>query len=80
LLSRYKAGGESFLAQIVTGDETWIHHFELESKRQSLEWHHPTSRRKEFKVTLSAGKVMATVFLGCRSGNFDIHYAMWSDH
>jgi hypothetical protein len=54
LLSHYEADGESFLSQIVTGDETWIHHFELETKRQSVVWNHPTSRRKKFKVTPSA--------------------------
>jgi hypothetical protein len=49
---------------IVIGDETWIHHLELQTRGQSLEWHHPTSRKKKkkFKVTPSAGKVMATVF------------------
>jgi hypothetical protein len=46
------------------GDITlrWIHQFEPETKRQSVEWHHPTSPRKKFKVTPSAVKVMATVF------------------
>jgi hypothetical protein len=63
LLSHYEAVGESFLSLIITGDETWIHHFEPETKRQSMEWHHPTfPRRKKFKVTPSAGKVMATDF------------------
>jgi hypothetical protein len=32
LLSHYKADGESFLSRIITGDETWIHHFEPETK------------------------------------------------
>jgi hypothetical protein len=63
LLSRYEDDGESFLARIVTGDEAWINHFEPETKRQSMEWHHPTSPwRNKFKVTPSAGKVTATVF------------------
>ena len=31
---------ESFFERIVTWDETWIHHFQQESKRQSLEWKH----------------------------------------
>jgi hypothetical protein len=32
-------------------------------QRQSVEWHDPTSpSRKKFKITPSAGKVMATVF------------------
>jgi len=51
------------LSRIVTGDETWAHHYEPETKRQSMEWHHPQSPRKEkFKTTPSAGKVMITVF------------------
>jgi hypothetical protein len=69
LLSHYKADGESFLSRIVNGDGTWIQNFEPETKRQSIKWHHPTSPRRNFKVTPSAGKVMAT-FLGCRRGDF----------
>jgi hypothetical protein len=30
-----------FLEQIVTADETWVHHYELESKTQSMAWEHP---------------------------------------
>ena len=32
---------ETFLERIVTGDETWIHHHEPESKKASMEWRHP---------------------------------------
>jgi hypothetical protein len=39
LLNRYNTEGkEKFLSRIVTGDETWINHYEPESKRQSMEW------------------------------------------
>jgi histone-lysine N-methyltransferase SETMAR len=63
LLSRYEADGESFLSRIVTGDEIWIHHFEPETKRQSVEWRHPTSPlRKKFKVTLQQGKSLPLFF------------------
>lgn len=63
LLERFDAEGEAFLSRIVTGDETWVHHFEPETKRQSMEWHHPQSpRTKKFKTTPSARKVMVTVF------------------
>jgi histone-lysine N-methyltransferase SETMAR len=56
-------GGEAFLSRIVTGDETWAHHYEPETKRQSMEWHHPQSpRKKKLKTTPSAGKVTITVF------------------
>ena len=51
------------MSRIVTGDETWAHHFEPETKRQSMEWHHPQSpRKKKFKTTPSVGKIMITVF------------------
>jgi hypothetical protein len=46
-----------------TGDESWVHHYQLESKRASLQWKHPSSpSTKNFKVTSSAGKVMLTLF------------------
>ena len=38
LLNQYEAEGDSFLDRIITGDETWCHHYEPESKRQSMEW------------------------------------------
>ena len=51
------------MSRIVTGAETWAHHYEPETKRQSVEWHHPQSpRKKEFKTTPSARKLMVTVF------------------
>ena len=62
-LLKYCHSDKNFLQRIVTGDETWVHHFEPESKRASKEWHHPTSpRSKKFKSQQSAGKVMVTVF------------------
>jgi len=27
-----------FLKRFVTGDETWIHHYDPESKQQSMQW------------------------------------------
>ena len=37
-LQRYAREGNDFL---VSGDESWCHHFEPESKRQSFQWNHP---------------------------------------
>jgi len=62
-LRRYEEEGEDFLDSLVTGDETWAHHYTPETKEQSKQWRHTTSPKpKKFKTTLSAGKVMATVF------------------
>jgi hypothetical protein len=37
LLNHCEAEGDSFLDRTITGDETWCHHYEPESKRQSME-------------------------------------------
>jgi len=63
LLQRYRHEGDDFLLRIVTGDESWFHHFEPETKRQSMEWHHLHSpSKKKAKTVPSAAKVMGTVF------------------
>jgi len=62
-LARYREEGDNFLQHIVTGDETLIHHYEPESKRQSMQWKHPSSpTAKKFKTQPSAGKLMLTAF------------------
>jgi len=63
LLNQYEAEGDSFLDCIITSDKTWSHHYEPESKRQSMEWRHVNSpSKKKFKTLPSVGKVMCTVF------------------
>ena len=65
-LQRYSVEGNGFLSRIITGNETWVHHFTLETRKAPMEWRHTSSpARKKFKVAPSAGKVMATVFFGC---------------
>ncbi|GFO12709.1 histone-lysine N-methyltransferase SETMAR [Plakobranchus ocellatus] len=32
--------GEAFLQRILTGDESWIHHYDKECKAQSMEYRH----------------------------------------
>ena len=63
LLERYNAEGEAFLQRIVTGDESWVHHYDPECKAQSMEYRHKTSPSpRKFKVVASARKVLFTVF------------------
>jgi histone-lysine N-methyltransferase SETMAR len=62
-LTRYHAEGEQFLSCSVTGDETWVHYYEQESRRQSMEWLHTSSpAKKKFKSAPSAGELMVTLF------------------
>lgn len=63
LLQDYQADADAFLSHVVTQDETWVHHFDPETKSQSMQWKHVTSPTpKKFKSTPSSGKVMASVF------------------
>ena len=61
-LRRYRKEGD-VLSRIVTTDETWVFHYEPESKRRSMEWKHVSSPvKKKFKSQKSLRKVMLTVF------------------
>ena len=63
LLAKFDEDGEDFLRQIVTGDESWVHHYDPESKQQSKECRHKTSPfPKKFKAFSSARKVLLTIF------------------
>jgi hypothetical protein len=39
----YADEGEDVLNGIVIGDESWVHHYQPESKRASVQWKHPSS-------------------------------------
>lgn len=67
ILSRYDADSAGFLSRLVTGDETWVHHFDPESKHESMQWLQkggdaPLKARRQ----ASAGKIMMTVFWDAR--------------
>lgn len=63
IVAMISADQDDFYARLVTGDETWIHHFDPESKQESMQWLPVGSAPpKKFRTQPSSGKVMATVF------------------
>ena len=67
VLQLYFVEGNDFLSLIITGDETWVHHFMPKTERTSMEWRYSSSpARKKLKLAPPAGKVMATVFFYCQ--------------
>jgi len=57
---------DDFYKRIVTGDETWVHHWDPETKMESMQWKHKGSPTpKKFRTQPSAGKIMATIFWDC---------------
>jgi len=44
-------------------DETWLYHYDLETKQQLMDWRHSGSTHpKTFRVQKFAGKVLASIF------------------
>lgn len=63
LLAQYEKQGDAFLERIITGDETWVHFFEPETKQQSMQWKHLSSPPpRKFKGVPSLKKIMYIVF------------------
>jgi hypothetical protein len=59
------ADEDDMLNMTVTGDESWVHHYQPESKYVSTKWKHPSSpSTKNFKITStpSAEKYMLALF------------------
>ena len=64
LLEVYSANPEDFHTRLVTRDETWLHHWDPDTKKESMQWKRPGAPpAKKFRTQPSASKVMATVFL-----------------
>ena len=49
-------------ARLVTMDETWLYHYDPETKQQSMVWRHSSSPRTQIREQKSAGKVLASIF------------------
>jgi len=62
-LDFFQRDPNDFLSRLVTMDETWLYHYDPETKQQSIELRHSGSPRpKKFRVKKSAGKILASIF------------------
>ena len=58
LLKCFEAEGDGFLGRNVTGDETWVHYQQLETKKASEEWSHTSSPKpKKFRTQPSVERL-----------------------
>ena len=63
LLDLYTSDKEKFHPCLVTGDETWIHHWDPDSKLESMQWQHVEfPPPKKFRIQPSADNIMAAIF------------------
>ena len=57
----------TFMKRIVTGDETWVYEFGMQTSQQASEWRLPTEPKpKKLRQSRSKVKVMLTVFFDYR--------------
>ena len=62
-LRRWRREGDAFLDRIITVDETWLYHYDPETKQQSSQWKSQSSPPpKKAKVSRSTGKHMFIIF------------------
>ena len=63
LLEFFRPNPNDFLSRLVTMDETWLYHYDPETKQQSMEWRDSGSPSpKIIGVKKSAGKVLPSIF------------------
>ena len=63
ILEMCREDKSKFLKKLITQDETWVYHYDPETKAQSMQWKHLDSPPpKKTRVQPSAGKVILTVF------------------
>ena len=62
LLERCNHKGDNFLNCIITGDDTWVHHHEPETKWQYVQWKYSFFSSKKSKSCPSASKLLLAVF------------------
>ena len=58
-----RANPENLFSRIITGDETWVHHYDPETKLESMQWKHKGSTTpKKFWVQQSSRMIMQQFF------------------
>jgi len=63
LLEFFRHDPNDFLSRLVTMDETWVYHYDPETKQQSMEWRHSgLPLPKIFRMQKSTGKVLTSIF------------------
>ena len=62
-LRQFTSDGKTFLSRVISGDESWVYGYDLETKRQSSQWKSPTSPRpKKARQVKSNLKSMINTF------------------
>jgi len=84
-LEFFQRGPNDFLSRLVTMDETWLYHYDLETKQQSMEWRHSGSPRpKKNSECKNPLEKFSPLFLGIKTASSSLiiiqraKLSMWS--
>jgi len=63
IVDAFESDPVKFVRPVVTEDETWVHHWDPETKVKSMQRRHASSPPpRKLRTLPSAGKLMATIF------------------
>jgi len=63
ILQCFRRDPNDFLSRLLTADETWLYHYDPETRQQSMEWRYSGSPRPgKIRVQKSVGKFLASIF------------------
>lgn len=81
MLRSSSANATKFLSRIVTDEETWVHHYQPQIKRQCKKWKHPSFPIcKKFKQRPPCKKPDANVLLGYEGAYSDDLPDTWRNY
>jgi len=64
IVDAFESDPVKFVQQIVTGDKIWVHHWDPESKVESMQWRHASSSPKEVQNSTLCWETHGDHFLG----------------
>ena len=61
-LKRYEDEEDSFLTLIMTVNDSWVHHFEIDNNRQSLVWNNNNKSNSRFCSHINDDYILAVSY------------------
>ena len=77
LLEVYNANPEDFYTRLVTGDEIWLHHWDPDTKKESMQWKRPGSPLQEISYPTISQQGNGHGVLGLQRDYIDRLQACW---
>jgi len=72
LLEFFGPDPNDFLSRLVTMDETWLYHYDPETKQQSMEWRHSSLPRPKNSVCKNPLEKFSPRFFGIKTASFPL--------